>query len=238
MNKQDERAEARKLYAAGMEGNQMLISSRDEIFNAGWDAHAAALTRPELGEAREIVQRRVDLLREQAGGVDVEFTTALSQLLDAVPRWVDDLPTEEGTYLVTVELPMGNPVTPRTPKWSIVKQAAWMRGEWWNRQVTERLRGDVIAYMPQPSAYQKPTVKEKGERGMSEKIRSENIRREMATQILAGLMANPERYKYVVSRMDKSLSVPEPWSHEDATRHNAEKAVYLADALLAALKKE
>lgn len=53
----------------------------------------------------------------------------------------------------------------------------------------------------------------------------------MATHILAGLMANPERYKYVVSKMNKDFSA-NPWSHEDATRHNAEKAVFLADALL------
>lgn len=59
----------------------------------------------------------------------------------------------------------------------------------------------------------------------------------MATAILQGLMANPERYKYVVSKMSPERG-DKAWSHEDATRHNAEKAVYLADALIEALNQD
>lgn len=60
-----------------------------------------------------------------------------------------------------------------------------------------------------------------------------------AAMAMQGLMANPERYKYVVKKMDINRHVNEsPWSHEEATRHNAEKAVYLADALIEALNKE
>ncbi|CAN5356273.1 hypothetical protein BH10ACI2_BH10ACI2_00400 [soil metagenome] len=54
---------------------------------------------------------------------------------------------------------------------------------------------------------------------------------------LQGLIANPKRYTYVTKKMNPVLN-PEPWSQEDATRHNAEKALYLADALIEALNKQ
>lgn len=56
-----------------------------------------------------------------------------------------------------------------------------------------------------------------------------------AAMAMQALIANPERYKYVTQRMDTPTK---PWSHEDATRHNAEKAVYFADALIEALNQE
>lgn len=64
-------------------------------------------------------------------------------------------------------------------------------------------------------------------------IRGFTKREYIATAILQGLMANPQRYKYVTANLETGV-----WSHEDATQHNAEKAVYLADALIAALNKE
>ena len=58
-------------------------------------------------------------------------------------------------------------------------------------------------------------------------------REAFAMAAMQGLMANPERYSYVTAKVESR-----EWSHVDATRHNAEKAVYLADALIAALNQE
>lgn len=54
----------------------------------------------------------------------------------------------------------------------------------------------------------------------------------VATFALQGLLANPERYKYIAGLVDS-----ETISQEEATAKNARKAVYLADALLEALKE-
>jgi hypothetical protein len=57
-----------------------------------------------------------------------------------------------------------------------------------------------------------------------------------AVHIMAGLMANPGRYKYIASLFN-SECVP-PMTQEAATKKNAHKAVLLADALFDELDKE
>lgn len=64
-----------------------------------------------------------------------------------------------------------------------------------------------------------------------------------AAMILQGLMANPERYKYIADKMKAAL-VPgqdeslKGMSQEQASAKNANKAVMLANALIDALNKE
>lgn len=64
-----------------------------------------------------------------------------------------------------------------------------------------------------------------------------------AAMAMQGLMANPERYKYITNQMRATL-VPgkvnpiSGLSQEAATAKNARKAVYLADALIAALNEK
>jgi hypothetical protein len=80
---------------------------------------------------------------------------------------------------------------------------------------------------PEIAAFSRPAFYH-SEEGGNDATYGLTKREYMATHILAGIMANPERYKYIVSKMNE----PRPWSPEDASRHNAEKAVFLADALL------
>lgn len=53
-----------------------------------------------------------------------------------------------------------------------------------------------------------------------------------AAMVLQGLMANPERYKYIADAVEND-GMPQAL----ATQKNANKAVYLADALIEALNK-
>lgn len=52
---------------------------------------------------------------------------------------------------------------------------------------------------------------------------------------LQGLLANPERYKYIAGRVAMPAGQPYSLTQEEATAKNARKAVYLADALIEAL---
>jgi len=56
------------------------------------------------------------------------------------------------------------------------------------------------------------------------------LREYMATHILAGIMANPERYKYI-------SELGNVYSNEDLTKKNVNKALYFTNALLEELAK-
>lgn len=66
----------------------------------------------------------------------------------------------------------------------------------------------------------------------SEKDWQEYLRYFYAGQIIQGLMANPERYKYITD-----LFARREVDHEGATQKNAHKAVKMTDALIAELNK-
>lgn len=95
---------------------------------------------------------------------------------------------------------------------------------------------------PNESAFAIPAFRdEKGEQQKDDilshgKTDGLTKREYMATMILQGLMANPERYKYIADLMntDKRNSVI---SQELATQKNVHKAVLIADALIAELNK-
>lgn len=52
-----------------------------------------------------------------------------------------------------------------------------------------------------------------------------------AAMALQGMLANPERYAYITAKMERG-----ELTQDSASMKNARKAVYLADALLAALR--
>ena len=71
-------------------------------------------------------------------------------------EWVpvsEGLPID-GTYLVTTDFPLGNPVTETTPRFRLVKRAAWFNHGWWDPAVTAPLMHPVYAWRELPQPYQ------------------------------------------------------------------------------------
>ena len=59
-----------------------------------------------------------------------------------------------------------------------------------------------------------------------------NLLEYYAGQALAGLMANPERYKYISALMKRTELRPKPLTQEGATEKNVTKAFLIAEAMI------